>query len=211
VNPARWEEIARLLKAGPISNGEAAARLGCARRTVARVREDLGLPPFFVHRTDGWTVDDFEAMTVLLRGGHRRWRGRHTRQGVPVAGRSTTAYRLSFRLHHGRPPVGRVAGTCCLYRCVAGGHLADDVVRAAAADDSLLTELPAGATHRGMDLVAIRRCLRGPAPWPELSLTEARFAMRFADPGMPSTQLASRLGLCTDTVQRYRRNGVPSC
>jgi hypothetical protein len=127
-----------------------------------------------------------------------------------MAGKSLTAYRLAFRLHYDRQPVGRLIGTCRIKRCVAGAHLEDDVLRAAKTDGSTLTELPAGATWHGMDLVAIRRCLRGPAPWPPLKLPEARFAFRFSDPDMSATELARRLGLCSTTVERNRNKGVPS-
>ena len=206
MNPEKWERIARLLKEGPISNGEATRRLGVRKRAVAEVRADLGIPPYFVRRGAQWTRDDFEEMSVELRGGHRRWRGRHSTQGVPMAGKDVTAYRLSFRLHHGREPVGKVTGTCRVNRCVAGGHLADAVLRAAPTVDlAALTELPAEATVQGLDMVAIRRCLRGPQPWPALSRDEARFALRFTDPDMTAVEVASRLGVSARTVERYRK------
>ncbi|MFF0092782.1 hypothetical protein ACFYSF_22855 [Streptomyces canus] len=214
MNPQLWESIARALKTAgtPVSNEAVSQRLGCARRSVAEVRGDLGIPPYRVEHRGGWTLADYEALAVPLRGGHRRWRGRHSNQGVPMAGKNLTAYRLAFRLHHDRPPVGRLVGTCALKRCVAGAHLEDDVLRAAKTDWSALTELPAGATYQGMDLVAIRRCLRGPEPWPELKdLREKRFAFRFSDPGMSAADLGRRLGLRAETVQRYRTKGVPAC
>jgi hypothetical protein len=212
VNPQKWERIARLLKERPISNGEASRLLHVRKRAVAEVRADLGIPPFFVRRGAQWTRDDFEEMSVQLRGGHRRWRGRHSGQGVPMAGKNVTAYRLSFRLHHGREPVGKVTGTCRLNRCVEGGHLVDALLRTAPpVDPSTLTALPAEATFQGMDVVAIRRCLRGPQPWPELSLREARFAFRFSDPAMSAAELGRRLGVRAETIHRYRTKGVPPC
>ncbi|MDX3345982.1 hypothetical protein PV387_23120 [Streptomyces sp. ME02-6987-2C] len=210
MNPQLWESIARALKTagGPVSNEAVSQRLGCARRSVAKVRADLGLQPYIVERRGGWTLADYEALTVPLRGGHRRWRGRHSSDGVPMAGRALTAYRLAFRLHHDRPPVGWVIGTCSLKRCVAGAHLEDDVLRAARAAQ-VPAELPTEATWRGMDIVAIRRCLRGPEPWPALSLVEARFAFRFSDPGMSAADLGRRLGVRPETIQRYRTKGAP--
>ncbi|MGW2951599.1 hypothetical protein [Streptomyces eurythermus] len=210
MTPERWEEIARLLKAGPVSDAEVCRQLRCHKRYVAEVRRDLGLPKYRPPRRV-WGREDYERLSVPLTGGHRRWKGRYDQFGVPVASRLLTAYRLAFRVHHGREPVGRVEGTCRYKRCVAGEHLTDRILRNAKADGTLLTELPAGATFRGMDVVAISRCLRGPGPWPELDLREARFAFRFSDPGMPATELARRLGLCVETVQRYRKNGVPPC
>ncbi|MFD0209191.1 hypothetical protein ACFVH9_08635 [Streptomyces hirsutus] len=210
MTPEKWERIARLLKEGPISDGEASRRLHVRKRAIAAVRADLGIPKYVVRRGKEWTREDYEELSVPLTGGHRRWRGRINRDGVPMAGKDLTAYRLAFRLHHGREPEGRMVGTCRIKRCVAGAHLEDNVLRAAKTDGSMLAELPVGATFRGMDLVAIRRCLYGSAPWPPLSLPEARFAFRFAAPDMSSAELARRLGLCPDTVGRYRKNGVPS-
>ncbi|MEU7323325.1 hypothetical protein ABZ682_22655 [Streptomyces griseoviridis] len=212
MKPELWESIACALKAAkaPVSNETVSRQLGCARRSVAKVRADLGLPPYRVEHRGGWTLADYEVLAVPLSGSHRRWRGRHSSQGVPMAGKDVTAYRLAFRLHHGRMPVGRLVGVCTLKRCVAGGHLEDDVLRALRAD-RLPTELPSAATWRGMDIVAIRRCLRGPAPWPELSLREARFAYSFSDPAMSAAEVGRRLGLRAETIQRYRAQGVPAC
>ncbi|MFF4726425.1 hypothetical protein ACFY3M_13940 [Streptomyces mirabilis] len=210
MTPERWEEIAQALKAGPVSDEAVSKLLRCHKRFVAEVRRDLGMPKYRPPARV-WGREDYERLSVPLTGGHRRWRGRFDESGVPYANRMLTAYRLAFRVHHGRDPVGRVQGTCRYKRCVAGEHLNDRIIRKAIADGSLLTELPAGATFRGMDLVAIRRCLRGPEPWPPLKLREARFAFRFSDPDMTSAELARRIGLCSETVQRYRKNGVPSC
>ncbi|PWI16062.1 hypothetical protein DI272_19220 [Streptomyces sp. Act143] len=210
MTPERWEEIARLLKSGPISDNAVIEQLHCGKKTVAQVRRDLGLPRYRPPART-WGREDYERLSVPLRGGHRRWRGRFDAYGIPYANRSMTAYRLAFRVHHGREPVGRVQSTCTYKRCVAGEHLADRPMRQAIADGSLLTELPAGATFQGMDLVAIRRCLRGPEPWPELDLREARFAFRFSDPDMSAADLGRRLGLCAETIQRYRTKGVPKC
>ncbi|KQW13588.1 hypothetical protein [Streptomyces sp. Root369] len=209
MKPEKWERIARLLKAEYISNREAAARLGVGKEAVAEVRSDLGLPRFVLRRT--WTREEFEALAPLIRGGHRLWRGRRSPDGTPVAGQNVTAYRVSFRLHHQREPVGHVKTACTRKWCVEGSHLADDLLRTAAVvDAATLPELPAEATWRGMDIVAIRRCLRGPEPWPALTLAEARFAFRFSNPDMGAAELGSRLGLRAETIQRYRTKGVPS-
>jgi hypothetical protein len=48
---------------------------------------------------------------------------------VAWRGQVETAYRLSFRWHYGREPEGNVRPTCDYPCCVAGGHLADRVIR----------------------------------------------------------------------------------
>lgn len=205
MSPEKWERIARLLKEGPVSNREAARRLRASTGTVAKVRADLGMAPYVVHRSEGWTARDYEELSVPLRGGHVRWRGRHSPTGAPMAGKELTAYRLAFRLHHGRDPVGRVTGTCRMKRCVAGAHLADAVVRAAKS----VTESPAQATYQGLDMVAIRRALTGPAPYPPLTLAEQRAGFRLAASSASVSELAGRLGLSERTVQRWRTQGAP--
>lgn len=81
-----------------------------------------------------WTREEFEARTVRVRCGHRRWRGRTTADGAPMAGRTESVYRIAFRLHHGRQPEGQVRHTadCRLKHCVEGAHLTDRIIREAA-------------------------------------------------------------------------------
>lgn len=205
----RWEAVARLLKTEPLSNREIAGRLHVGTRFVAEVRADLGLPRFGRHLRV-WTREDYERTTVQLRGGHRLWRGRRTANGSPITSRGETAYKLAYRLHHGREPVGRVGPVCIRKFCVEGAHLHDQALRDAAAS-AALTELPAGATWRGMDLVAIRRALRGPKPYPVLDEDEQRLAARFADPEMTTKELARRLNCAWRSANRWRSKGAPSC
>ncbi|MFJ3249164.1 hypothetical protein [Streptomyces sp. NPDC086782] len=202
-----WERVARLLKKEPISNIAVARQLRVDKAFVRQVREDLGMRPFWLHR-DQWTVVDFEALSVPVGGGHRLWRGRFSTTNVPMAGRSETAYRLAFRLLHGREPVGRCEGTCTRKACVAGEHQEDDVMRAAE---------PGRLSYQGMDLVAIRKALRGTPPYPRLRPEEKRMAFRLADPSLgvvaaavPVIQLARRLGCCDQTIRRWRDEGVPA-
>ncbi|MEV6738614.1 hypothetical protein AB0N14_17465 [Streptomyces sp. NPDC051104] len=203
VRAALWEQIARLLKSEDVSNTEAAVRLGVDRRFVARVRADLGLPQY-QRPPVRWTQERFDQMTRQLRGGHRRWLGRTSPDGVPMASRDESAYRVAFRLHHGRDPVGRVEGTCTRKRCVAGGHQRDDVMRKTA------PELPVGLTQNGMDLVAIRRALSGEPPYPPLKPKERRYAFRQADPDLSIAELSARLGCARRTISRWREKGVPA-
>ncbi|MFE6551657.1 hypothetical protein ACFVHS_25100 [Streptomyces sp. NPDC057746] len=201
-DPDKWESVARLLKADYISNAQVSARLGVTLRFVARVRKDLGIPSYSCERP--WTQERFDAMTRQLRGGHLRWMGRHTDAGLPVATQTETAYRVGFRLHHGREPVGRVQGTCSRKRCVAGAHLQDRLMRQAAGEQTT------GLTQDGMDLVAIRRALQGDPPYPPLKPKEKRYAFLQAHPDASLAELSERLGCSDRTISRWREKGVPS-
>lgn len=203
----RWERVARLLKTERVSNREVATRLRVAPRFVAEVRADLGLPPY---RFQGeWSQEAFDRMTIRIKGGHRLWRGRFSPGGMPMASRMETAYRVGFRLHHGREAVGRVVASCSKKFCVEGAHRMDNVLREQAVAQ-VPTELPVGATYDGMDLVAIRRALRGPEPYPELEPGERKFAAPFAAPEMTDEDLARRLGSCARSVKKWREKGGPS-
>lgn len=211
MTPEKWERIARLLKAGPVSDRAAARQLGVRAQAVAAVRWDLGVPPFQRQRRQGWTQADFDEFAVPVRGGHKRWRGRTT-DGVPRAGTNRTAYQLAFRLHHGREPVGPVWVVCQLKRCVEGAHLEDGVMRSEAVapgdprDLSGLTELPSAATWRGLDVVAVRAALgeKSMPPYPPLNPQEQRLGFRFRPAGMSFVELAVRLGLHPKTLTAWR-------
>ncbi|MEV3895395.1 hypothetical protein [Streptomyces anulatus] len=76
--------------------------------------------------------DAVDRHTIAVDGGHLHWTGATTQDGTPVVafgGQVETGYRLVFRWHHGREPVGRVRPTCGYGGCMVGGHLADRVVR----------------------------------------------------------------------------------
>lgn len=207
----RWERVARLLKSEPPMSARAvAAQAGVGTRFVRQVRVDLGLP-VFVRQRRVWTVEEFERATVLVRGGHRLWRGRRSVNGSPIFGhQGRTVYRLSFRLHYGREPVGQVSRSCTRKFCVEGSHQHDQSLRDQAAA-ALLTELPGGTEWRGLDLVAIRRALRGTAPYPPLDEDERRFAARFAPAEMTIQELSRRLGCGSRSAKKWRKEGVPSC
>ncbi|MFD5788657.1 hypothetical protein ACFWH1_18790 [Streptomyces sp. NPDC127037] len=81
--------------------------------------------------------DVFATNTVEMAGGHLHWTGATGKGGTPViacGGQVDTAYRMSFRWHHLREPEGNVRPTCDYPYCVAGGHLADRVLREARGD-----------------------------------------------------------------------------
>ncbi|MEU7323324.1 hypothetical protein ABZ682_22650 [Streptomyces griseoviridis] len=129
--------VAEAFRDGPVPNVAIAKRLGVDRRIVAEVRAQLRLPKSQRSRPQPrpWTPEAFEALTVLVDGGHRQWRGRTTADGVPVVSRTESAYRIAFRLHHGRHPEGSVRHTadCGVKYCVEGSHLNDRAMRASKA------------------------------------------------------------------------------
>lgn len=76
--------------------------------------------------------DAFAQHTVEVEGGHVHWTGATNSRGTPVVafgGQVETGYRLAFRWHHKREPQGYVRPTCAYSRCLAGGHLADRLMR----------------------------------------------------------------------------------
>ncbi|WP_381792841.1 hypothetical protein [Streptomyces niveus] len=77
--------------------------------------------------------DAFDRGTVVVQGGHLHWSGATTGTSrtpvVAYGGQVETGYRVAFRWHYGRDPVGNVRPTCDYPCCLAGGHLADRVLR----------------------------------------------------------------------------------
>ncbi|MFD0209192.1 hypothetical protein ACFVH9_08640 [Streptomyces hirsutus] len=130
---ASWENIARVLEHQVVSDAELAYRLGCAGGFVARVRHDLGLAPMPLPLTDPKATPEqrLMMMAVFLPGGHRRWTGRRSSDGVPLIDRDTTAGRVAFRMTYGREPEGRVRVGCVMKHCVEGTHLTDRLMREA--------------------------------------------------------------------------------
>lgn len=76
--------------------------------------------------------DVYRLHAVPTAQGHVRWTGPTTsyhRTPVVNHGTSESAYRIAFRLHHGRGPEGIVRVVCGTKHCVAGAHLEDAVMR----------------------------------------------------------------------------------
>lgn len=74
----------------------------------------------------------FTEQAVQVEGGHVQWTGATVGRGTPVVsygGQVETAYRIAFRWHFGREPVGNVRPRCDYPACVAGAHLADRRLR----------------------------------------------------------------------------------
>lgn len=67
--------------------------------------------------------------------------------------------------------------------------------------------IPVGATwHRGIDLVAVERAVRGVPPLPTLTEEEAREAtLRMTEADLSASVIARRLGVTERTVVRWRR------
>jgi hypothetical protein len=126
-------DVAELLHAG-YSDAAVARQLGVdAKTTVARTRAALGLPkakPGF--RAAATAEDLFWRRARPLDDGHMEWTGTRT-NGVPTlrhGGRVHTAYRLAFRIKHGREPVGHVRPGCNVEGCVHPRCMEDQPMRA---------------------------------------------------------------------------------
>ncbi|MDQ0961949.1 hypothetical protein QFZ66_005827 [Streptomyces sp. B4I13] len=133
------EQILRaLLEVEDISNRAVAARLGCPYRRVEEVRKRAGLPAYVRGRRAAYATlkEAFLAQVEPVQGGHMRWTGPREKTGTPVVRwRSLldTAYRVAFRLHHQREPVGYLTRSCEIPGCVAGAHQRDLTMREALA------------------------------------------------------------------------------
>ncbi|MFF8656773.1 hypothetical protein [Streptomyces huasconensis] len=129
-------DIAELLHAG-LSDRAIARQLSVdAKRTVRPAREALGLPRSRPGRKPAPTVEDlFWRRTQPVDGGHLLWtgaRGAASQGRCPFlrhGGRVHTAYRIAFRIKHGREPEGRVTPTCDRDGCVAPDHVEDRRIR----------------------------------------------------------------------------------
>ncbi|MFI0915224.1 WhiB family transcriptional regulator [Streptomyces abikoensis] len=83
--------------------------------------------------TRGDLTEMFYSRTKLLPGGHLEWTGFFTKRRCPVLRAGTknlSAYRVAFRLCHGREPEGHVTSRCGQRGCVEPSHMQDSVTRA---------------------------------------------------------------------------------
>lgn len=69
--------------------------------------------------------------------------------------------------------------------------------------------IPVGATwHRGIDLVAVERVVRGAPPLPELTEEKQRqAALEMTAADLSAAVIAGRLGIAARTVVRWRQEG----
>ncbi|CAM5481704.1 MULTISPECIES: hypothetical protein [Streptomyces] len=131
------EQIVKALLAGEdVSNRAVAQKFGISDRRVDLVRKRVGLPPYMRGRRpiySSW-AEAFTEQSEPVEGGHRRWTGTREKRGTPVVrfrASIQTAYRVAFRLHHGREPEGNLTRSCQIPGCVAGEHQQDRVIREA--------------------------------------------------------------------------------
>ncbi|QTU64253.1 hypothetical protein [Streptomyces scabiei] len=127
-------DIEKLLRAG-MPQLQIARRLHVATVRVQRTREALGLPaPDHGARARYSTLAEaFGDNTAPDGDGHLKWTGPQA-PGSPTVcflRRRLKATRVSFELHHGRPPVGTARPACGMTGCLAGAHLADRPMREA--------------------------------------------------------------------------------
>lgn len=130
---ATRDQIITALREGK-SNTAIARELRADRVRVRRIRAELCIP-VFVHTPQPLTLKQKWEANTRPDGGHLEWTGWRNSAGVPVVrhrGFQGSAYRVAFRIHHGRVPEGQVRNVCGMPGCVAGGHLADRVMRGAA-------------------------------------------------------------------------------
>lgn len=129
-------DVAELLLAG-LSDSAIARELGVdANCTVRPARAALGIPKVRPGRRPAATVEDlFWRRTQPVDDGHLIWTGYRSSEdagGCPIlrhGGRKHTAYRIAFRLKHGRDPEGKVTPTCERDGCVAPEHTEDRLIR----------------------------------------------------------------------------------
>lgn len=132
-----YEGIARALAHGDpreLSDAVLAERFSVEEEFVARVRTEQGLPAFSAGcRTRREVLEAaYLAHVEDVDGGHQRWTGTVTRDGVPMVTTrfgQVSAHRVAFQLETGRPPVGNVRVSCTYPHCVARGHQADRRLR----------------------------------------------------------------------------------
>lgn len=114
-------DVAELLHAGH-PNIAIARQLHIDHRTVSEARRHLGMPKAARGRRAAATPEDlFWRRTQPTDDGHLLWTGHRNNNGVPClrhGGRGLSAYRIAFRIKHGRDPIGHVKSGCGVEGCV---------------------------------------------------------------------------------------------
>jgi hypothetical protein len=106
------------------------AYCGLCKVLDKRAERDPSAPPRTKHRAKS-LKEAFSRHAVRDDGGHVRWTGTtsHTTPSVWFQGATYSAYKVAFRLHHGREPEGTVTSGCDVPHCVAGAHVEDRPMR----------------------------------------------------------------------------------
>jgi len=128
-------DVAELLRAG-YGDTTIARRLGVTVSTVKKARSALRLPAARSGNKVAGSVEDlYWRYAQLLDDGHASWSGHRTSKGTPCmrwggrTGHLYSAYRVAFRIHHGREPEGFAIPGCGMPACVAGPHITDRLMR----------------------------------------------------------------------------------
>ena len=124
-------DVAELLRAGH-PNHTIARQLHIDHRTVAATRRVLGLPKARNQRVAATPEELFWSRTRPTDDGHLLWTGYRNSHGVPAlghGGRGLSAYRIAFRIKHGREPVGYAKNGCGVEGCVHPNCIDDRPMR----------------------------------------------------------------------------------
>lgn len=124
----KHDDIAAELLAGA-TDYATAKKLKVGKRSVARVRQTLGLDTMTNATTP---VAKVERFTWLGTDGHTRWTGRRSMYDSPrirQQGREIPASHVVFEQRYGRKPIGVVKVTCDVEHCLTAEHLEDDIQR----------------------------------------------------------------------------------
>lgn len=125
----KHDAISRLVREG-MTNLAVARELSVDRRSVARVRAMLGVPPKTNGTSTEHKLDRFTTEPDM--GGHVLWTGRTGPSGTPVIrhlGKELPAAAVAFERRTGQPPVGTCRSECGVKHCVADAHVQDDIER----------------------------------------------------------------------------------
>jgi uncharacterized protein YerC/transposase-like protein len=118
--------------------------VGISAPTIIAIRRDAGLPaPGHRGTRQPRTVEEGLTGAIEEYGdGHARWVGPVYRRSLQLhaEGRRLNARHVLFEQHHGRPPVGYVRSNCGDQACVAGAHLADDVLRSTTSESPMTVQ-----------------------------------------------------------------------
>lgn len=124
-------DVAGLLRAG-LSDRAIARELHTDGKAVAAARAALGLPKAKSGPPAHTPEEAFHRRATATPDGHMKWTGHINNAGVPIVlavKERLSAYRVAFRIHHGREPIGTARPACGQPGCVAPAHIDDQPAR----------------------------------------------------------------------------------